>query len=218
MKQLVIAVFLVSLLLRTYSQGGVVMEDKPFILYHKIDSSLLAKLSRNEEYTLLKSHEKEGLYWIALMRSDPPKFAREIVNPFLKQFPEVNNGAARSLIRDLSVQQSMGILFPRAYLKRSADLQANYLLGRDKLIHTGPKGKTFQQRMGDVGVRECAGENLFEGKADPLVSLLLLLIDNGVPGYGHRKTLLNPAFSGIGISMLVEEGGRMLMVQDFSCN
>lgn len=194
------------------------MEDKQFVLKHEPDSAIRQKLFADGNYSALSFSEREAIYWIAVMRTDPPKFANDIVKTFLNQFPEVNGGAARSLMLDLTRQDPLPMLFPETRLKKAADLQAKYLQGRDKLVHTGPRGKSFQQRMSEVGIKDCAGENLFEGKADALVSLLLLLIDNGVPDFGHRKTLLNPSFSSIGISMLEEGGGRMIMVQDFSCN
>jgi uncharacterized protein YkwD len=88
---------------------------------------------------------------------------------------------------------------------------------KGSLSHTGRGGKSFQKRMEDAGVENCAGENLFDGQDDALMGLILLLIDKGVPGAGHRQALLNPQFREIGIGISYMDKTRMVVVQQFSC-
>jgi hypothetical protein len=61
------------------------------------------------------------------------------------------------------------------------------------------------------------GEVIFDGKDDMLVAVILLLIDHLVPGVGHRKALLNPAFTRTGAAVRFSREGRAVMVQDLSC-
>jgi uncharacterized protein YkwD len=48
--------------------------------------------------------------------------------------------------------------------------------------------------------------------------LILLLIDTGVPGTGHREALLNPQFSTTGIGVARMNDRRVVFVQQFGCN
>jgi hypothetical protein len=213
-------IFLVSLLIGLVSakgQGAVIMQDKAFVYQHKKDSGILATISREAAYSNMLAFEQDAVYWINFMRRNPGQFRVDFLKPFLAQFPEMQSAAARSLDKELTEATAMSVLLPSINLDKAASLQAGYLVESHQFTHTGPRGKSFKQRMEDVGIKGCAGENLFEGKADPLVSLILLLIDQGVSGYGHRKALLNTAFGRIGVSAMVDGAGSMMMVQVFSC-
>jgi uncharacterized protein YkwD len=47
--------------------------------------------------------------------------------------------------------------------------------------------------------------------------LILLLIDTGVPGAGHREALLNPEFRATGIGVAAMDEKRVVFVQQFNC-
>ena len=195
MKHIPLFLLLVFGLASAKGQGAVIMQDKTFKFQHSRDSSILTRISRESAYTRMSDIEKESVYWIGFLRTNPELFRTSILKPFLAQFPEMQSAASRSLDKELSNVEPMSILLPASNLNKAAVLQAGYLSESHQFTHTGPKGRPFQKRMEDVGVKECAGENLFEGKADALVALMLLLIDQGIAGYGHRKALLNPYFS-----------------------
>ncbi len=199
------------------SQGAVILQDKTFIYQHVTDSAIVKSLKASAGYQQMSLLERDVAYWIAVMRKDPATFRVKYLKPFLSQFPEMQGASSRSLDKELSQASSLSALLPATNLNKAASLQAAYLAEANKFTHTGRNGKSFKQRMEDVGVRECAGENLFEGKADALVSLLLLLIDQGVADYGHRKALLNPAFTKVGVGSAEEKNGTVIMVQVFSC-
>jgi hypothetical protein len=194
------------------------MQDKTFRHQYKADSGFLLQLNQVPDFRQLSKVEKEAVYWIGVLRKNPSAFGEQIIKPFIQQFPELRGSDSRSLEKELAVAESMSILLPSGRLKSTAFAQATFLSSNDQLTHNGPKGISFKHRMQEAGIKDCAGENLFEGKSDPLVSLILLLIDHGVKGYGHRKTLLNPAFTRIGLAIVEERQDIMVMVQDFSCN
>ncbi len=194
------------------------MQDKTFRHQHITDSSLLFQLNQVADFQLLSKVEKEAVYWIGVLRKNPRAFGEQIIKPFIQQFPELRGSELKSLEKELAVAEPMSILLPSGRLKKTALAQATFLSTNHQLTHNGPRGISFKHRMDDAGIKDCAGENLFEGKSDPLVSLILLLIDHGVKDYGHRKTLLNPAFTRIGLAIVEEGQDIMVMVQDFSCN
>jgi Cysteine-rich secretory protein family len=201
-----------------FGQSAVIMQDKPFVSNQPRDSLLEGLMFKDADYRGLTAFEREIIYWINLLRSDPPAFSRFYLGPFLQQFPELRSSDSRSLDMDLLSIGPLSLLVSSRNLREAAKLQANFLSNTNQLNHSGPKGRTFKQRMVDAGVQECAGENLFDGKADPLVSLLLLLIDRGVEGVGHRKALLNTGFTKVGVGVVIKNGGEAIIVQVFSCN
>jgi Cysteine-rich secretory protein family len=199
------------------AQGSVVMLDRPFQVDRKSDSGVLGRLERQTGYAQVHPRGKEVIYWINVLRKDPPAFHERYVRPFLQQFPEAGSPEAKSLARDLASIATLPELEISRVLVPAAQDHASFLAQKGTISHTGRAGKSFQKRMAEVGVEICAGENLFDGQDDALMSLILLLVDKGVPGTGHRLALLNPQFREIGVGISYMEKGRVVVVQQFSC-
>jgi uncharacterized protein YkwD len=73
-------------------------------------------------------------------------------------------------------------------------------------------------RLKTAGIKYCGGENVSLGDTDPILSLVLLYIDYGLPTLGHRKALLNSTYTETGIGVANYGTGKTLfIVQDFSC-
>lgn len=215
MKHIVVALLLLASQVR--GQGSVVLTGRPFTIDRKIDSSIWGPLQRLSTFQAYSTRAKEAVYWINVLRKDPAGFDRSYLKPFLKQFPEAQSPEATSLGRDLQATTILKALQPFQLLASSAQDHADYLAKKGAITHTGKGGKSFQKRMEEAGVQQCAGENLFDGQDDALLSLILLLIDQGVPGTGHRQALLNPRFSQVGVGISYMSPGRMVLVQQFSC-
>lgn len=61
--------------------------------------------------------------------------------------------------------------------------------------HKGPTGSILRDRMLKFGLHESLiGEVLNYGDEKPRWTVMQLLIDDGVPGRGHRKNIFNPDF------------------------
>ena len=68
--------------------------------------------------------------------------------------------------------------------------------------HAGRKGSTPFQRMERFGRwQDSAGEAIAYGPDDPRRVVLNLLVDDGVPSRGHRKSLFNPEFHVAGAAL-----------------
>jgi uncharacterized protein YkwD len=198
-------------------QGHVVTADKPFEINRVADTSIVNALVRSGAREYSSEQEMSYLYWVNIMRRNPPAFHKQYVQSYLKQFPEAICDESRSLELEISGLSALPPLVPVRSLYIASSLHAAFLARTGRLSHDGEGGKSFPTRMEEAGVRSCAGEVIFDGKDDMLIAVILLLIDHRVPGVGHRKALLNTSFARTGVAVRFSREGRAVMVQDLSC-
>lgn len=201
-------------------QGSITFTDKDFILSPSRDKSIDSVLILQPAYKTLSHEEREAVYWINYVRKHPQKFSKEVLNPFLSQFPEVKNSYSKSLLEELQNSISLQYILPAEKLNTVAFKHAKDLGSKGASIsHSSTNGDSFQKRMQKAGLVNCIVENVFEGRNDALQSIIFLLIDNGVKSLGHRKNILAPDSRFIGISFYPIKNKNPLhfLVQDFSC-
>jgi hypothetical protein len=202
------------------SQGNILLEDQFFQFSHSYDQEINTRLLSDSSYAKLPESERLFLYWTNLFRKNPESFAKNFIKPFLVQFPSANNRSSSSLLHDLIGIKNLPFLLPNARLNELSRTHAVDLATNQKdLSHVSSTGKDFETRMQQAGIVSCGGENLLMGRRQPLENLILLLIDHNVPGFGHRKAILNPIYNIMGCSYsLVANSRQFILVQLFSCN
>ena len=200
-------------------QGVIVLPDKPFNHPHAKDTAVWNTLSRSAGFLQLTLSEQEFFYWVNILRKNPPAFEQEVLQSFLRQFPQVNAADARSLSKDLkAIKDNLSFLPPEQGLNRMASAHAADLKNRNGIIsHTSATGRGFIQRIKEAGSYKCGAENVFAGTNSGLEAMILLLIDQGVPDKGHRKNLIDPNFNIMGVSFMEVNSKKVIIVQDFGC-
>ncbi len=129
------------------------------------------------------------------VRQEPKRFLTEVAQPYIKSNELENSSYSKSLTRTLQKQNPLP---PLSRNKQLMDMAANFA------VEAGRKGWTDHVRT-DARFKkyapeiEITGENLQFGSADALSVIMELLIDEGVRNLGHRKNILDPEFSLIGI-------------------
>jgi hypothetical protein len=201
------------------AQGYITLQDKPFEFSHTLDQELWSWLEKQEGFSALNKDQQLMYYWTNLFRKDPKGFHESVVREFLRQFPEANSPAAKSLEKDISsIKGPLPYLAPDAGLLQMSRLHAKDLAGRNGVIsHTSSDGKNFNQRIKEAGQYRCGAENVFSGSGNPLEALILLLIDHGVPDKGHRMNLMDPLYTLMGTTSASFNTSRSVWVQDFGC-
>ena len=195
------------------------MDKRPFQVDRVRDPELGRLLADIPQFTALTALDQDAFYWINLFRKDPALFYQQYLIPFGEQFPDLKSSNFSSLRADCQQARDLPLLMPATHLQKEAARHAEDLALRvGRISHTSSDGRDFARRMADAGIRRCGGENVFEGESEALVALILLLIDEGVPGLGHRKALLNPTYNILGVaSVEFRTPDRFFMVQLFSC-
>lgn len=210
-------VFLVSFANAQRSQ--VILPNKAFRPSHTRDLQLQQQLIDQPLYTKLNPMEQELYYWTNYARLNPKALWDSLFVPLLVVYPSLKGSYANSLKETLHNAQPQPFLKLNETLIKVARTHANdNAQNPDAPTHTARDGESFEQRVKNAGIRYCAGENISMGHADVLLDLLLLYLDKDLPSLGHRKTLMNPNFTTIGIGYAkANKKDQWVAVQEFAC-
>lgn len=169
-----------------------------------------ARLNTAESAGYLSRLEREVVLELNKARTNPKEYARLYIEPMLGDFKgnldtrrriQTNEGvsAVRDCIAGMTAPQHPGLLLPDKDLSRTALRHTSLQSKTRETGHTSPNGETFEYRLRKIrfsSTAECIsyGENTARG------IVVALLVDDGVSDRGHRKTILNPRYSVVGIS------------------
>jgi uncharacterized protein YkwD len=211
-------VFLLFLPAFGASQGYFTLEDKPLSVPSWSDQVVKEQVRRQVDGKGLAAQEISFYYWCNMMRRNPPVFYDKVILPFLKQFPEAKGKEAESLAADLRSADRLPLfefskLARDAAMEHSLDLASSY-----KLSHNSSDGRSFTQRIRINGITKCAGENIYTGKEEGLLALIMLLLDIGMESAGHRKALLSQQYVQMAPAFRPHKTeSRSILVQVFTC-
>ncbi len=157
---------------------------------------------------------KDILAELNRVRSNPKKYAEEEIKPRLKYFDgklykvpgqipiQTNEGASavQECIDVLMKTKPMETLALESGLSLAAQWLADDQANTGTIGHYGSDGSSPFERMNRYGKwLITAGENCAYGPKTGREIVAQLLIDDGVPGRGHRINILKPEFKKVGI-------------------
>jgi uncharacterized protein YkwD len=211
-------VFLLFVPIMGISQGNFTIESKPIPIPSWEDVRVKEQVRRQVEGRGFAAQEISFYLWCNMMRSNPSTFYEKVMLPFLKEFPEAKGKEAESLAADLRSTDRLP-LFEFSQLARDAAKEHAIDLSRStKLSHNSSDGRSFAQRIRINGITKCAGENIYTGKEDGLLALIMLLLDIGMESAGHRKALLSPNYVQMAPAFYSHQTEpRSILVQVFTC-
>ncbi len=184
------------------------------------------------QVSYLTENEKAVVYEINKLRSDPPGYAREYLEPLLSRYKgklltmpgeevsivtQEGIAALHDAIRELKSSPAVPLLSPDSCLTRASRDHQRDQSATGRTGHEGADGSTAHDRIRRYGEwRIAMGENIFYGDPDARSVVLHLVIDDGIPKRGHRKNFLNEHFRLIGVAMGKHPGWRNVCVMDFA--
>lgn len=155
--------------------------------------------------------EKKVVELINQVRTNPQLFLNEVALPYIKENDLSRNRYAKSLIRELERLDSMKPLaFDSSLQKMSVDFAEE--AGKKGWVGHRRTEKRFEEYASEV---EITAENLQYGYDKPLDIVMDLLIDIDIPNLGHRKNILDPLFSIIGVAINNHKNYEYLTVMSF---
>lgn len=175
------------------------------------DSSL--DTARGVDY--LNEREKDVIFEMNKIRAEPARWATEVLVPlrelyqgYIIQRPgeialrtQEGVAALNEAIRVLQ-QHPGGLqpLVPSLGMSKAAQDHADDQARSGRVGHNGGDGSSPFTRMNRYGNwQTTAGENIEYGSDTGLRSVIALIVDDGVPGRGHRKNIFNGDFRVAGV-------------------
>lgn len=180
----------------------------------------------------LTKEEQEVIFELNKVRSDPQRYAKDVLEPMLAwysgkdiRYPDeeiINKsqegvGPLKECIKELFKAEPLPILYPSVGLTKTAEFLAEHQEKTGNMGHRGPGSLLPDTRMAKYGKWQGSiAENIAYGASSPQRVVANLLIDDGVPGRGHRKNILDVNFLRVGIAMATHPKFRTLCVMDFA--
>ena len=175
--------------------------------------------------------EKDIVFEINKLRSNPAEYANEYIAPLAKRYQRrilyypgdkpllTREGisALNECIRELKRQKPLPLVYPSAGLSKAAN---DHVKDQSRTGQTGHLGsdrshsKDRIERYGTWGVR--IAENIAYGGMNAKQVVVYLLIDDGVRDRGHRKNFLNSDFKQVGVATGIHPGYGNMTVMEFA--
>jgi uncharacterized protein YkwD len=153
-----------------------------------------AHTAKNASY--LSEKEQLVVYYHNIARIDGSYFIKKYLDPFMDTTDEyTRNADYSSLVRELRKVKDLPILQPAEDLTKMAKEHAK---NSGRTGHVGHKGYNARSKK-YCDAYSFYSENCDYGVDHPMEVVIDLLIDEGVPGKGHRENILNPKANTIGV-------------------
>jgi uncharacterized protein YkwD len=171
---------------------------------------------------------------ISLLRANPAEYSKYLEdhltrfvtekaysftsNPAIRYNTEEGKLAVQEAIDELKKTEPMCPLSSSVLLERACADHVNDMAAHPGMLgHTGTDGSQARDRIDRYGKFEVScGENISYGMNIPREIVMQLLIDDAVPGRGHRKILLEPLFRIVGASFGPHSQYGCVCVLDFA--
>lgn len=155
--------------------------------------------------------EKEVLEYINQVRTNPQLFLENIALQYINNNGFSRNSYAKSLIGEL---EKLDAMQPLKFEKSLQEMSVNFAkkAGIKGWIGHRRVNQRFEEYADHV---DLTAENLQYGFNEPLDIVMDLLIDTDVPNLGHRKNILDPNFSIIGVSIEKHKSYEFITVMTF---
>lgn len=191
------------------------------------DAWNLTKLDTARNVNYMTDLEKDIVLEMNMARSDPKKYAALYVAPRAAKFNGLlydrrlktaeGVAAVNECVSVMSAQESLPPFQPSKGLTRAAKDQARMQSVTDQVGHEGTDGSSPFDRIKRYGSYMTAGENIDYGSSSAREIVLSLLVDDGVASRGHRKNIMNKAFTTVGVGYAdAHKKYRCMCVIDFT--
>jgi hypothetical protein len=190
-----------------------------------------AELNTAKEAVYLDKLEKDVIFELNKVRSNPKRFAEEYLVELRASYEgrtltypgrtPINTTEGvfplNECIEVLKKTDQLAVLQPAEGLARAA-----YYLAEDQKKHGGighiaKNGATPKNRIERYGFWDkCSAEDITYGSFEARQIVIALLIDDGVPDRGHRKNVLDPCFRFAGVSFGGHPTYRSMCVIDYA--
>jgi len=163
--------------------------------------------------TVMTSVELSMVDEINLLRANPRDYARYVQAYVADQkanngFP-IDDNVVNELLQELKRSPALSNLQPLPCIYTAAQKHGQDILKMGSIEHQGSDGLWPWDRIKNAcpyAIKD-GNENLVGGPESVRASVIILLIDEGIPDRGHRKTLMNPKWKYVACYKIGTVGG-----------
>ena len=175
--------------------------------------------------------EKQIIYEINLLRSNPSDYADKFLKPLSKSFKgkymyypnelplktEEGVNALTECIAELKKAKPASIVYPSQGLSKAARDHVKDQSKTGRTGHIGSDNSNLKARVDRYGKWKVRiAENIAYGNTSARQVIIFLLIDDNVKNRGHRINMLQPDFKLIGVSTGSHPEYQTMCVMDFA--
>ncbi|MEX2595427.1 MAG: CAP domain-containing protein [Salibacteraceae bacterium] len=178
--------------------------------------STITKANSAKDVDYMNREEQQAVFYTNLVRLNPPLFAETFLIDYLKANGIKKDKEIKALINELEKTSRMAQLQASEKLTSLARRHAKDMGETGRTGHNSSDGKSYAQRMDEFESNfNAINENCNYGNESGVDAVIDLLIDRKVPNAGHRKNILTPEMTHIGVAIEPHRRWRYNMVQDF---
>ena len=158
----------------------------------------LIHLAKASSFSIFETkQEQDVIFYCNLARLDGCQFVKTILLPYLQAQNDTN-------LNDFYISSLIAVLNRLPRLKPLRNSKLLTIMARDYATKSGNAGivghSNFDQRFAALFHSGwTVGENCTYRQSGALNIVMELLVDEGVPSMGHRKNILSPAFTRVGV-------------------
>lgn len=185
-------------------------------LFQLWPDSTLAQANSALGVDYMSDEEIEAVFYTNLARINPPLFASTFLKEYLKEKGVKKDRDVKELMDQLESTPKMRALLPSPKLTEMARKHAVDMGSSGRTGHQSSEGTSFRDRSKVYEQSFIAiNENCNYGNDKGTDAVIDLLIDRKVPNAGHRRNILDPEMTHIGVALEPHVRWRHNFVQDF---
>lgn len=216
-------ILLISILLKAHFIIGAEIDDKSIWNPAELNTAATAHY--------LSPLEKEIIFEINKLRSNPAKYAKEYIEPLKTRFnknylfypgdkpllTKEGKSALVECVNELKKQPALPLVSPNESLYKAARDHVRDQSRSGRTGHLGQDRSLAKERIERYGRWKVRiGENIAYGPVTARQVVIYLLIDDGISDRGHRKNLLHPDFKLVGVASGNHPRYNNMHVMDFA--
>ena len=164
-----------------------------------------------KDISYLTEEEKKVIFFCNLARLDGRAFSDGLLD--MRESTDIYE---KSLVEMLDTTKDLPMLIPNEQLCKAAAYHAEDIGSKGIFQHNSSDGTKTFDRLKRYYKGNAMGENISGGYDKAIYIVCDLLIDQGIPMYGHRLNILSPKYTRIGTAIRKHTVYNYCCVQDFS--
>lgn len=181
-------------------------------MFQKWDKAVLEKANTGKDVDKLSEEEKTVILFCNMARMEPKLFIETVLKYYTDSVGNASSASVLSLKKDLHALKKED---PFLVQEDLILLSKEHAVKMDRSGKKGHEGFSARYKVVMKKYTKGVAENCSYGQNKALNIAMQLLIDEGVTGSGHRKNILEPNFTSVGVCIYKHKTAKWQCVMGF---